>query len=163
MAHTGQARPGEVPGSVWSPHQERVQKAAAGSGTHQLQLSSAFRSSETQDQDEETQVWTSACKCSEIYIRFDNENYCVLQFKKPLPSETLKSFDNDQEENIYESIDPPSEDYKSLSEFESSCLNLDQFDDYRMINSSRDNILQDNDESADGLSKLVFCFSCLFD
>ena len=97
-----------------------------------------------------------------IYIRFDNENDCVFQFEKPLPSETLKSR---QEENIYESIDPPSEDYKSLSEFESSCLNLDQFDDYRMINSSRDNILQDNDddESADGLSKLVFCFSCLFD
>ena len=94
-----------------------------------------------------------------------NENYCVFQFKKPLPSETLKSRDNDPEENIYESIDPPSEDYKSLSEFESSCLNLDQFDDYRMINSSRDNILQDNDdeEIVDGLSKLVFCFSCLFD
>ena len=84
----------------------------------------------------------------------------MFQFKKPLPSETLKSCPG---ENIYESIEPPSEDYKSLSEFESSCLNLDQFDDYRMINSSRDNILQDNDESADGLSKLVFCFSCLFD
>ena len=39
-------------------------------------------------------------------------------------------------------------------------------DDYRMINSSQEQILKDDEDlykDGDSFSKLVFCFSCLFD
>ena len=91
-----------------------------------------------------------------------------MQFRKaPRQRKTFGSFKDDVEENIYETIDfPSSEDCSKVAPFESSSLNLDTNDDYRMINSSQEQILQDDEDfynEGGSFNKLVFCFSCLFD
>ena len=91
-----------------------------------------------------------------------------MQFRKTTrPRRTFCSFKDDVEENIYETIDfPSSDDCSRVAQFESASLNLDVNDDYRMINSSQEQILQDDEDfynEGDSLNKLVFCFSCLFD
>ena len=88
----------------------------------------------------------------------------------------LKKSHSDVSEGIYESIkDFPikpiwrDEAFKGVdkSKFESSCLNLGNHDDYRLLRNhqSKENILEDEEDKDMNKSfhHLIHCFSCLFD
>jgi len=76
---------------------------------------------------------------------------------------------NHKHESIYESIDHQPESEKNVtisSSFETSCLHLDNQDDYRLLNQSSECILlEEPDVTNDyhSCNTLVFCFSHLFD
>ena len=98
--------------------------------------------------------------------------YChdeIDEIKKGLQNKECDS------ERIYESIKDfpihPIREEKAVAkfQFESSCLNLGDHDDYRLLRNhqSQECILQEDEEDYTELNSsfqhLIHCFSCLFD
>ena len=88
----------------------------------------------------------------------------------------LKNNVSDEPEGIYESIkdfpiQPKVWEGKGVNQakFESSCLNLGNHDDYRLLrnHNSKECILQEDADEGKDLNRsfhhLIHCFSCLFD
>ena len=88
----------------------------------------------------------------------------------------LKNNFSDVPDGIYESIkdfpiQPKVSEVKGVNQakFESSCLNLGNHDDYRLLrnHASKECILQEDAEDGQDLNRsfhhLIHCFSCLFD
>ena len=165
-------------------------------GARQLQLPAPRQTGGAPGQDEAQAVRPPSCEKTNTSINYYlMVTHYLFQFKNVVKRKKLYCHDeideikkglkknhSEDSEGIYESIkDFPIQpkvwkdngvlekfDKGVLEKFESSCLNLGNHDDYRLLrnNQSKECILPEDEEDTDlnrSFHHLIHCFSCLFD